>query len=431
MKYVNQKRILFVIIVISLILRISFIYTNRNAWGNEFGWGPDEKRNYEIASNYLKGFGYSIKNESGQYITTAFHSSFPVFIYKYLITSGIQIEYWTLFIQFLSTILYAFSIISFYRIINFFTHSWKRSIFGSSVYAFYPSIIYYIGSLFLYENIVLPILVILANRLLEILKNRTISLTEIGFISLMVTISILIRPQVVPIYFGLFLTFGFTILSDNLGNYHNIMKRGIVLIVFMPLVIFLAHIPILKINYSMFGHYIISTQVGFSLLEGHNPYARGSWSSEGLADKYAFMMIPKITEMNEYEGSQARKKIALNWIVNNPLAEVILLLRKMAIIFLPKNYSIGKNILPYSDIFNPINFFVHFLFLLSVFLMCLRIRELELPELIVLSPVVFSILLSLVFFVGYRWRLWAEPFMITYIFIVSNKFGYFHDGQRN
>ena len=103
----------------------------------------------------------------------------------------------------------------------------------------------------------------------------------------------------------------------------------------------------------------------------------------------------------------------------------------MAIIFLPKNYSIGKNILPYSDIFIPINFFVHFLFLLSVFLMCLRIRELELPELIVLSPVVFSILLSLVFFVGYRWRLWAEPFMITYIFIVSNKFGYFHDGQRN
>ena len=124
MKYVNPKRILFILMVTSLILRISFIYSNRNAWGNEFCWGPDEKRNYEIASNYLNGFGYSIKNESGHYITTAFHSSFPVFIYKYLITNGIKIEYWTLFIQFLSTILYAFSIISFYRIINFLSEDY-------------------------------------------------------------------------------------------------------------------------------------------------------------------------------------------------------------------------------------------------------------------------------------------------------------------
>ena len=107
----------------------------------------------------------------------------------------------------------------------------------------------------------------------------------------------------------------------------------------------------------MFGHYIISTQVGFSLLEGHNPYARGSWSSEGLTDKYAFMIMPKITEMNEYEGSQARKKIALNWIINNPLAEVILALRKTAIFFLPKNYSIGKNILPYSHFWGFSNIF--------------------------------------------------------------------------
>jgi len=429
MKYLNPKRILFVLIVTSLILRIFFIYSNRNAWGDEFGWGPDEKRNYEIASNYLSDFGYSIKNESGDYITTAFHSSFPVFIYTYLITNGIKIEYWTLFIQFLSMILYAFSIISFYRIINLFTNSWKRSVLASSVYAFYPSIIYYIGSLFLYENIVLPIIIILTNRLLIILKHKTISFTEIGFISLLVIISILIRPQVAPIYFGLFLTFTLTIFSNNLGNYHNLMKSSILLNFFIIIVIFLTHIPILKKNYSMFGHYIISTQVGFSLLEGHNPYARGSWSSEGLSDKYAFMIMPKITEMNEYEGSQARKKIALNWIINNPLAEVILALRKTAIFFLPKNYSIGKNILPYSDIFNPVNFIVHFLFLLSVLRMCLRIRELELTELIVLSPVVFSILLSLVFFVGYRWRLWAEPFMIAYIFVVSNKFCSFHDEQ--
>ena len=99
----------------------------------------------------------------------------------------------------------------------------------------------------------------------------------------------------------------------------------------------------------------------------------------------------------------------MKWIKENPADEIKLIVRKIAIYFLPKNFEVlyGSNIL------NPINLFTHIFFLCFI-LMQLYKKSITLNELLIFSPVAASIILSVVFFVGYRWRCYAEPFMIIF-----------------
>lgn len=64
----------------------------------------------------------------------------------------------------------------------------------------------------------------------------------------------------------------------------------------------------------MFGEYVLSTQAGYELLQGHNPNSKGSWmgdwknsSSPNLI--YAHSQINNIEELNELEEGKARKKL--------------------------------------------------------------------------------------------------------------------------
>ena len=54
-----------------------------------------------------------------------------------------------------------------------------------------------------------------------------------------------------------------------------------------------------------------------------------------------------------------------------------------------------------------------FLFLLNV----LKNKEFSYKNLVILSPVIGSLTISLLFFIGYRWRYYAEPYMILTTFI--------------
>jgi hypothetical protein len=164
----------------------------------------------------------------------------------------------------------------------------------------------------------------------------------------------------------------------------------------------------------MFGEYILSTQSGFELLQGHNPYARGSWTGNWADSgseiyKYVYSQIPNNDYLNEWDQSKARKRVAVNWIKENPLKEIKLSIRKLVIYFLPKNLEI----LRYSDLPNPINLLTH-LFFISMVLLKVYSRKVKLNELLLFSPIAGSIILTIVFFVGYRWRYFAEPFMIIF-----------------
>ena len=179
---------------------------------------------------------------------------------------------------------------------------------------------------------------------------------------------------------------------------------------FVPILIFIlvayiAHKPILDKNYVLFENKILTTNSGFSFLIGANEQARGSWDGTG---KTFNQYKSKIDDnLNELKISKIYFNTGVEWIKKNPLDYLILQFRKLAIYFLPQNYSI----LPGNRIYNPINFIIHlglFLFLINVLIK----KEFIYKNLIILSPIIGSLALSLLFFIGYRWRYYAEPFMI-------------------
>ena len=84
----------------------------------------------------------------------------------------------------------------------------------------------------------------------------------------------------------------------------------------------IVQMPALYKNYQIFGKYTLSTQADYNFLLGHNEFARGSWlGNSGFNtewDKYIAGQIPGIENMNEYQEAQARKKLAVQWIKDNP-----------------------------------------------------------------------------------------------------------------
>jgi hypothetical protein len=182
-------------------------------------------------------------------------------------------------------------------------------------------------------------------------------------------------------------------------------------------------------NYRLFGAIMLSTQPGFELLQGHNPYADGKWTmawtdpGEPLYD-YAAARIPNLKYLDQYTESRERARLAIQWIRENPLAELQLIGRKLKVYFTPDNspYFEG-NTLPGFNRANPINLGVHGLFLLALAGALLYRRQYRIrpQEWLVLAPVFTTILLCLIFFFGHRWRFYAEPYMLLYGLIFVDK----------
>ena len=171
------------------------------------------------------------------------------------------------------------------------------------------------------------------------------------------------------------------------------------------LIAYIAHKPILDKNYILFENKTLTTSSGVSFFIGANENARGSWDGTGKAVNEHKSKIEN--NLNELEMSKMYFNAGIEWIKNNPHDYLILQFRKIAIYFLPQNYSI----LPGNRIHNPINVISHiglFLFLLKV----LRNKEFNYKNLVILTPIIGSLLISLLFFIGYRWRYYAEPYMV-------------------
>lgn len=412
-----KRKTLLYLIIILVIIKIGFVCINNN----KLGLNTDEHTNYRIASNYLKGRGYTIfDDKTNSYKQTSFLASFPVFTYIFLQKINLTEESLALIIHSLATVLYAISILYFYRTVKIFFPNNLGCLIASSLYGLYPPVVYYIGSLSIYENIAMPILIIIMYKLIKYSTNSPVRYYDFIIIPVLVTISCLYRSQLIFIYFGIFLIFFIIIVTNYIKNKYKI-KNLIWILILTTTTVTLAHVPVFKKNHTMFGSYILSTQPGFELLLGHNPLARGSYwgSPDSIFYKYVREQIPNTDYLNEYEESLVRRNLAIKWILDNPLSELKLMARKIAIYFLPQNYSP----LPGSRLYNPINLIVHLLFLLSCMLTLIRFRTIRIrkEDILVLSPIIFSILLSLIFFVGYRWRYYAEPFMIIYSFLFIQK----------
>ena len=405
-----MNRPLLVIILCSLAIKawLSFgvVKSYQMSWDEESAWA--------VAENKNAGHDYSLYDtESKSYRKTAFHGAFTVLIYDALIQYHISKTSWIIFVYVLTFACFVLSVIYFYKLCALFTGHEKTRLFCTATYVFYPSVIYYVGALFLYENISTYLLII---ALYWLIKNRTenFKAAEVILLPLIVCTSCLFRPHLIVVYAIVFLVY-------LLCTYQKQLRLKLIIAAASVLMTGLAFIPTLQKNKKLFGVYTLSTQTGFELLQGHNPNARGSWlhhweESHNVLFQYTHAHIPGLDTMNEYASSKARQQLAISWALENPGKEIALTARKVAIYFLPANFEE----LPENIFLNGITAIIHVLFIFGLLFMAFT-KQLTRNHLILLAPVIASLLLTIIFYTGMRWRFYAEPFMILMAWIGIEK----------
>lgn len=399
------KRILWFAVVFGLIRAVlSFSY-------NTIRIGFDEDRNFCIAQNHVDGKGYAINDVYNSYkystgpVLSAFHSSFPVFFYEFLIRHHIKKTTWIFVHNLLSVFMLIVSIFYFYKLCLYFLNPLYAQA-ATFVYCIFPPVIYYVGALSKFENFAMPFIIITCYYIIKSTK-KNLSFYELLIMALSLLLSLWCRSQTLPVYmllYSLFIAFLF------------IKKKWLHIGFCIALIgcAVLMHVPVLKKNKEMFGSYILSTQNGFELLQGNNPMARGAWrggwfDSTTAYYKYSASVIPNIRTINEYQESEMRKEVAFKWMKENKLALIKLDLRKMALYFLPQN----AEPLPYFAIYNPFNLIVYLLFLWMLAVKAVK-RGYNFTDFVMLAPFAGSMALTIIYFMGARWRFYAEPFMIIY-----------------
>jgi hypothetical protein len=210
------------------------------------------------------------------------------------------------------------------------------------------------------------------------------------------------------------------------------MYNKIKFVILFVVIIVITYIPVFVSNYLNFGFLFLSTQSGFNLYHGHNPYAQGSWLPS-IWEKYEDQIIPmlrsnqRLPYLNEKEESDYYKQLAINWILKNPLQEIELVLRKIAIFFLPHNFLHWK--------INVFTVIVHLGAILFMFTLLMNYKKLEIDKWIIAGIILTTLLINVLFFVIYRWRYYADPFMFIAASLFYSSFlnrckeQYFHNGK--
>ncbi|AYA38052.1 hypothetical protein D3Y59_13995 [Hymenobacter oligotrophus] len=412
-------RAFWVVALMLFALRLGLLWHNNP--GLELNW--DEVRNARIADNWLQGKGYvSFDQVRQQLRPDAFHATFPVWVYAAWAWVGLPRYYLVALLMLpmaaggVVTWLYAQRILRWYQL----PPRWAW--LGGGALALYPSVLWYVGAWFWYENLCLPALVWVTHQLLRLQAGRPLPAAKALLLALVVVVSCLLRGYLLALY-GLMFAW---VLWRGYRAGPALLRR-----VWRPALLTLVltvglHLPILVKNQRLFGAYILSTQAGFELLQGHNSATEGkfmfNWDE---ADKpfgrWVQQSIPNLLALDQYQESQARARLARQWVAAHPAHELRLLGRKLLVFFSPENFVADA----YRTAANPITAAVHLGFLLSLLLTAVGWRGLRFraADVLLLTPFAVVLLLSLVFFVGYRWRLFAEPAFVLFPLITIWRLG--------
>ncbi|MCB2410466.1 hypothetical protein [Hymenobacter lucidus] len=381
-------------------------------------WNYDERRNGRIADNYLAGRGYVSLDPVRQVLRPdSFHASFPVFVYIGWQKAGLPKHYFTLLVFAMSIGAYLLGIIYIARTLAYFGVAPPGAWSGALLWAVYPSVVYYIGAYMWYENLALPLLILVVYKLLRQLGGRALSWPDTVLVAASVTVSCLLRGYLLAVYGLLFLVWLTLLLRQSRPAQRNAWQVALLTLALLVG----AHAPIFLKNYRLFQAWTLSNQAGFELLQGHNSVTQGrfmfDWDERTSPfDQYVRAHIPRLDSLSQYQESQARAALALRWIWENPAAEARLWLRKTLLFFAPENFIADA---PRTS-YNIVTGLVHLAFLGTVLLVLARYRGLRLRrvDVLLLTPLVAVWLLSIVFFVGFRWRYFAEPALLLYPIIV-------------
>lgn len=378
-------------------------------------WNYDERRNARIADNYLAGRGYvSLDPERQQVLPDSFHATFPVFVYIGWSHTGLPRHYLTLLVYGAAAGLYLLGGLYVQRTLLHYGAEQGLAWAGAGLWAVSPGVAYYIGAYWWFENLALPLLIVVVYKLLRLYAGRKLHWPDALLLVAAVVLSCLLRGYLLAVYGILFAVFlGLMMRRYGLGASRPAWGLGLGLLVTLCL----AHWPIFQKNHHMFGAWTLSNQAGFELLQGHNSVTKGrfmfDWDERtGPFDQYVRAHVPQLDSLNQYQESQARARLARYWVATHPMEEVKLWLRKTALFFSPENFVADAP----STTWSPFTALVHLAFFAGLLLTLFHYRGLrfESRDALLLTPLVAVWLLSLVFFVGFRWRFFAEPALLLF-----------------
>lgn len=362
-----------------------------------FSMNPDEESNYEIAVNSINGLGYTkLDAVTERYENASWNSPQTVFLYKALIAIGIDFDVYIFAYLLTASIFHYISLITIYKILV--NQGSKWALLGVFSWALFPSAVYYINTLFLYESLTTSLLLLFVYNLSLAQRSGELHIRQYFFITLLALTMTFFRYHTAVLVLLVF--FVFFINNGRLERLKILLLSASVLAL-----IFVTYVPALLKNKTDFGRPVVSTQLGFELWQGSNPMARGSFDGSGRVFDHGLKNMPNVAVASQLEKSDYLKSKAIAWAVSNPDDYLMLTFRKIAIYFLPQNFEL----LPGSRVLNPINALVYLLFFISI-LIFFRISRIE--KWLIIAPVMGSVALTLITFVGYRWRFYAEPFMV-------------------
>ncbi|TGE05617.1 hypothetical protein [Hymenobacter fodinae] len=374
----------------------------------------DERRNARIADNYLAGRGYvSLDPERKQVRPDSFHASFPVFVYVGWSKMGLPRHYLTFLVYLAAAGCYLLGALYVQRTLGHFGASRALSWLGAGLWAVSPGVIYYVGGFWWFENLALPLLIVVVYKLLRLQAGRRLRGLDACIIITAVVLSCLLRGYLLAVYGMLFVVFLGLMMRQRIAARRMAWQLSLGLV----LALGLAHVPILQKNHRQFGAWTLSNQAGFELLQGHNSVTQGrfmfDWDDRtGPFDRFVRAYVPQLDSLNQYQESQARARLARQWVTEHPAEELQLWWRKTLLFFSPENFIADAIRTPWS----PFTAVVHLAFFVALAFTIFRYQGLrfERRDALLLTPLVAVWLLSLVFFVGFRWRFFAEPALLLF-----------------
>lgn len=268
-------------------------------------------------------------------------------------------------------------------------------------YLLYPSLCFFIGIMNLHDCTVTYCLVIIVSMLAENYHQYRFRTRQAVFVGFLMIVTLLKSQAILSLAFLMVLLFVLYLPKPPMHVWRFLLIANAIFIA--------ALLPVFYQNHRDFGGFFLTTQSGVTFFHGHNPLARGSWypgiwNADGGSIRKLLEPHRKALSAGELSESQVYSHLAMDWIKENPGKEAVLLLRKTAIFLLPHNYLNWRiNLFTLFGHLGLIGFGV-----LAVF----RWRTMNKVFWFAVVPVISVLLVNLLFFVEYRWRLFADPFII-------------------
>lgn len=281
--YHLKNKVLIIILSLTLLLRVGYsIYriSTDNIDTYEYGaiaQNITEGKGYTLFYNDNGNLGFRFKVDAHTYKSAWMPPLYVYFLVPFYLLNSETVR--LLFIFLIQSIISVGVSLLIYKLANKYFNL-TTALIASGIYAFTPEFIFAAATVG--PTIIFHFLIVLVNNFLPELTKKT-QTTRLVFIGVILGILILLRSEI--LLFILFINF-FLIQKKKFKNV--ILISSLIIIILLPWQIR---------NFLTFDKVVlITTNGGFNLYRGNNPFVLGDWR-----DKYTQDKVKKLIQYDDYE----------------------------------------------------------------------------------------------------------------------------------